>query len=165
MSVPPSRHSAFETAPMDDLLDILLRQFKRPLANFGVELSAQDVESIAKAVTARRPLDNLAIQVRDGLVQVVKESEAWFASRGLTFQQSLQTEMGDLPGWETTGEFLDLANEKSNAELRVAGASALLMALGSRQYEPYLRFLIDNPSLDDVSAVMARRVIEFAATS
>ncbi|MEO0563905.1 MAG: hypothetical protein AAF125_17505, partial [Chloroflexota bacterium] len=160
MSGPQSRQSAFEDAPMDDLLDILLRQFKRPLANFGVELTATNVEAVAGRLAAREPLDALTVEIRDGLVEVVAESQAWFEAHDLTFETSLQTEMGDMPGWETTGEFLELANEKSNAELRVAGASALLVAMGADNHTDTLRFLIANPSLDDVSAIMARRVLE-----
>jgi hypothetical protein len=70
--------------------------------------------------------------------------------------------MEDVPGWHTTAEFLEVANEKSNAELRIAVGGALLLALGDDTFADYLRFLVANPALDEVSAVMARRVLEFA---
>ena len=163
MTLPPSRQSAFETAPMTDLVDILLRQFRRPLANFNIELTAEHIQAIARDVAEKRDLSEKASEVRDGLVRVVQESESLLATWNLTFQQSLQTEMGAMPGWETTEEFLALANEKSNAELRIAGGSALVLLLGDDQFTPYLQFLVDNPTLDDVSAIMAKRVLSFVA--
>lgn len=163
MSLPPNRQSAFASAPLPDLFAILLRQFKRPLASVGVDLTPAAVDAVADLLASRRPLDARATAIRDGLRAVVAESEAWFAARGLTFETALQTEMGDLPGWETTAEFLELANAKSNAELRVAAAAALLVALGDDAYRPYLRFLVGHPQLDEVSAVMAGRVLAFVA--
>ncbi len=163
MTLPPSRESAFASAPMPDLIDILLRQFKRPLANYAIELSSADVDAIAAAVAHRQPLSEKGQQVRDGLIQAVAESERVLAGWNLTFQQALQTEMADMPGWESTAEFLELANEKSNAELRIAGGSALVLALGDDRYREYLRFLVANPHLDDVSAIMAKRILDFTA--
>jgi len=159
MSIPPSRESAFATAPLPDLFDILLKQFKRPLAGFDIDLTAADVDHVAGRLAAQQPLDARTREIRDGLAQVVTESEAWFAAHGLTFEESLKTEMGDMPGWETTADFLDLANEKSNAELRVAGASALLVAMGVDAHRERVQLLVDNPELDDVSAVFSRRVL------
>jgi hypothetical protein len=163
MTMPPSRQSAYATAPLLDLFTILLRQFKRPLANVGVDLTPAVVDQVADLLANRRPLDDQATAVREGLRAVVTESEAWFGARGLTFETSLRTEMGNMPGWETTAEFLDLANEKSNAELRVAAASALLVALGDKRHTPTLRFLVENPELDDVSALLAERVLTYIA--
>jgi hypothetical protein len=159
MSIPPSRESAFATAPLPDLFDILLKQFKRPLHAVGVELTPGDVTHVAGQLANGAPLDERTQTIRDGLSQVVAESEAWFAAHNLTFETSLRTEMGDMPGWETTSEFLDLANEKSNAELRVAAAAALLVAMGADEHRPTLQLLVDNPELDDVSAVFAQRVL------
>lgn len=161
MTSPPSRQSAFQNAPMPDLLDILLRQFKRPLANFDIDLTAEDTERIAEQVAARQPLGEKAQSVRAGLVKVVEESETVLQGWELTFQQALQTPMDKMPNWETTADFLEVANEKSNAELRIAAASALLLAMDERRYRDYLTFLVENPSLDDVSAVMAERVLDF----
>jgi len=146
---------------MDDLIDILLRQFKRPLASVGIDLTPQDVSHVAALVAGRRPLDDRAMTIRAGLVQVVQHSLEWFQAHDLTFRASLQTDMGAMPGWETTSEFLDLANQKSNAELRVAGGAALLATLGDGRYTAHLRFLVDHPHLDEVSAVMAGRVLAF----
>lgn len=161
MSTLPSRNSAFATAPMQELVDVLLRQFRRPLANFDIELTPTQVEQIAQDVANRAPLSEKASDVRDGLVRAVAESEAVLARWELTFQQALQTEMGDIPGWETTAEFLELANEKSNAELRIAAGSALVLVLGDERYGAYLHFLVKHPHLDDVNAIVARRVLNF----
>ncbi len=161
MTSPPSRQSAFKNAPMPDLLDILLRQFKRPLANFDIDLTAEETERISADVAARRPLDAKGQQIRAGLIKVVEESKTVLAGWELTFQQALQTPMDKMPNWETTADFLEVANEKSNAELRIAAASALLLAMGETRYQDYLTFLVENPKLDDVSAVMAERVLDF----
>ena len=165
MTLPPQRQSAFATAPMNELIGVLLRQFKRPLVTFNVDLTPPMVTDIAEQVAQRQLLNDDALQVRNGLVQVLAESERWFTDHDLTFESSLQTKMGDMPGWETTADFIDLANEKSNAELRVAGASALVLALGDDRYIHYLLFLIENPQLDDVSAIMAKRVLAFVGES
>jgi hypothetical protein len=147
---------------MPDLLDILLRQVKRPLATYGIDLTAEDITAIVQEIVNRQPPGAKAQQVRDGLARAVRESEAVLARWDFTFQQSLQTAMEDVPGWHTTAEFLEVANEKSNAELRIAVGGALLLALGDDTFADYLRFLVANPALDEVSAVMARRVLEFA---
>jgi len=161
MTVPPARQSAFQNAPLIDLLDILLRQFKRPLAAVDVDLSAQDSEQIASEIAARSPLSPKALEVRDGLIRVVEQSEALLAGWGLTFEESLRKTMDAMPNWETTAEFLEVANEKTNAELRIAGGSALLLALGEPRFRQHLTFLVKNPSLDDVSAIMAQRILDF----
>jgi phage tail protein X len=163
MTVPTSRRSAFENAPMRDMIDILLRQFRRPLANHNVTLTMEDVAAIASAAAERQPLSDHGRAVRVGLVRVVEESETVLARWDLTFEQALQTEMPDIPGWETTAEFLDIANEKSNAELRIAAGSALVLALGDKQFVAYLFFLVMRPQLDEVSAVVARRILAFAS--
>ncbi len=158
-----ARHSAFNTAPIQDIIDISLRQFRRPLANYDIDLSASDITDIATTVAERQPLTEKALQVRDGLVRAVAESETVLAGWELTFAQALRTPMDNMPGWETTGEFLALANEKSNAELRIAAGSVLVLALGDARYREHIMLLLNHPELDDVSAIMARRVLEFVS--
>ena len=80
----------------------------------------------------------------------------------LSFQQSLDTEMKDIPGWESTAEFLDIANEKANAELRISTGAALLTALGDPRHAPELLFVVEHGA-DEIDALIARRVLLFAS--
>ena len=91
------------------------------------------------------------------LVALVAESEGVLAGWSLTFEQALDTEMGDVPGWESTAEFLEIANEKANAELRISTGSILVAALGDARYAARLRFLASRE--DDLDGVIARRVL------
>lgn len=163
MSLPPTGTSAFETAPMDQVIDAMLRQFKRPLATFDIMLPPSLVKQIAQAVAEREPLPFEAHNVRNGLVRAVIESRSVLAQWDLNFEQSLRTTMDTMPGWETTVEFLDIANRKSNAELRIATGSALLLALGEQRFIDVLFFLLENPKLDEISTIMARRVLAFVS--
>ena len=63
----PHRASLALTAPLDDLLTIVLRQFKRPLAVHGITMSDQDAHGIVRAALEREPLSEPAQIVREGL--------------------------------------------------------------------------------------------------
>ena len=98
-----------------------------------------------------------------GLAEAIGQSEAVLAQWGLTFQQSLDTPMDKIPGWETTAEFLELANEKVNAELRITlGAALTLAQFGERRFAPYLEYLAAGDYGDET--VIARRALEFSGT-
>lgn len=166
--MPPNTVAAYEAAPLDELLSILLRQFKRPLAAHGIALTDTEVEQIARAAATRTSLDDERIdRIRAALGELIAESETVLARMGLTFAQSLDTGMDQIAGWETTAEFLELANEKVNAELRISTGSALLVALGDLTYARALLFLVERAFGDaahslvqpDLDAVIARRVL------
>ena len=150
---------AFETAPLEDVLALLLRQFKRLLAEKETALTDSDIEAIARQVAARNLHDERIPAIRAALVALVSESEAVLARWNLTFPQALDTGMDAVLGWETTAEFLDTASEKSNAELRIAAASVLLAALGDLRYHDYLTHLAAGDY--DVDTIFARRVLAF----
>jgi hypothetical protein len=128
------RGKTLANAPLEDLLTILLRQFKRPLAVHGVTISDADAAQIAAELATRAPDTPQRQAIRDALAAVIGESEAVLARWGLTFEQSLETTMDAIKGWETTAEFLEIANEKTNAELRIAAGAALLLALGDARH-------------------------------
>jgi hypothetical protein len=153
------RAEALNNAPLDDLLIILLRQYKRLLAERGIELTEAAIKHITEAVMQRSSLDSQAIAVRDALIEIVTESEGVLARWNLTFEQSLKTTMTDMPGWESTSDFLEIANEKANAELRIASASALIAALGDLRYSAYLHQAIDYDP-DEFESVVARRILD-----
>jgi hypothetical protein len=162
MMIPPDPLLAYQNAPLGDLLAILLRQFRRPLKSQGVELSDAEAETLAHDLAARTPLIEKALAVREALVKLVAESETVLARWNLTFQQSLDTEMKDISGWESTAEFLDIANEKANAELRISTGASLLAALSDLSHTPDLLFLVERGE-DDLDAVIAKRVLLFAS--
>lgn len=157
----PQRSAAYETAPLEELLSVLLRQFKRPLKSRGVTLTDAEADQLAQVITARQPLTAQAVAVRDALLGLVAESESVLAQWDLTFEQALDTEMNAIPGWESTADFLELANIKSNAELRISTGSILLLALGDTSRVEHLRFLATRPA--DLDTVLARRILDFTA--
>lgn len=159
---PDDRDSPAAVWPLEHLLAVLLRQFRRPLAGRGVPLSDADAQTIAQAVTARHALDERAQAVREALAALVAESESVLAGWGLSFRQSLATGMDVMPGWHTTAEFLELAGEKANAEIRIGAGAALLAALGDLRHAARLFDLVEQAP-DEVEAVVARRVLAFLA--
>jgi hypothetical protein len=158
----PDRTSAYQNAPLGELLAILLRQYQRPLAAHHIQLTDSGAESLAQIITARQPPSEVAQKLRSALIDLVAESERVLTHWNLTFQQSLDTEMSAIPGWETTAEFLEIANEKANAELRISTGAALLAALGDYSRAPELLFLVERGD-DDLDSVIARRVLLFAS--
>ena len=158
----PDPIAAYRSAPLADLLGILLRQYRRPLASSCVELSDTQADALALALAARLPQDDQAQAIRGALPALIEASEGVLARLKLTFPQSLDVEMGEIPGWESTAEFLEIANEKANAELRISTGAALLTALGDRQYSPELLALVERGE-DDLDAVIARRVLLLAS--
>jgi len=155
MRADPARRAA--DAPLDELVALLLRQFRRPLAAQGVELADADITVLSAAAAARAPSPQTA-RVCAALRAAIADSEAVLARWGLTFRQSLQTPMDGIPGWQSTAEFLEIANEKANAELRMGAGAALLAALGDLAHVPYLLDLIAHDP-DDLDAAIARRVL------
>lgn len=157
--------NALEQAPFDELLTILLRQFKCLLAARGVDLSDAELTTLAQSVAARRDLSpdraEKAAAIRAALVEIVQESEQVLARWTLTFNDSLATGMDAVPGWETTAEFLEIANEKSNAEIRIAAGSGLLGALGDLRYADYLLHLAAGDY--DADTAIARQVLAFVS--
>jgi hypothetical protein len=159
--LPPDRAQSFLSAPMEELLSVLLRQLKRPLGIHGLNLNDAAANRLAAARAAGdRPAETDPLLA--SLQEVVAESRVVLAGYGLTFQQSLVTEMNDVPGWETTAEFLEIANEKTNAELRITLGLALGVVYGMPVTDAVdLRFLARGDFGDE--AVIARRALCFVA--
>src|SRR5690349_14547197 len=112
--MPSNTGHTFETAPYEELFTVLLRQFKRPLQTKGVELSDDDAAHVAGHIVRSEKNDHTKA-VLDGLISVITESEEVLAQWGLPFEKSLDVKMDNLNTWESTAEFLELANEKINA--------------------------------------------------
>lgn len=154
------REQALDNAPLSDLLVILLRQYKRLLAERGIELTEAAIQTLAHQLAEGTPPDEPA--VRTALIDMVEESVAVLARRNMTFAQALATDMADVPGWTTTAEFLEIANEKGNAELRIASASALLAALGDLRYAEYLLTAIAHEP-HEIETAAAKQVLAHAS--
>ncbi len=156
------RAQALRQAPLSELLAILLRQYKRLLAERGVTLTEADIQALAQQMSVQAVTDNRAAVVRDILAGLVAESEQVLAGWNLTFAESLRTDMSAMPGWETTADFLEIANEKGNAELRISSASALLAALGDLRCARHLLAAIAHEPAE-IETVVARRVLSSAS--
>ncbi len=156
--LPPSPDDKLGNAPFSDLMRVLLSQFKRLLADNDVILTADETLAVSRAVADKVPHPKLdAIQVV--MKQLVLDSLLLLQDRwDFTFAHSLKTDMDSIGGWETTAEFLEIANEKSNAELRVSAGSSLLVAMGDVSYASYLLDVIQaDDGVMDVDAVFAKR--------
>lgn len=161
----PNRARNAAQWPFDQLLVILLRQFKRLLAEQGVELTDKQVKTIAQDAANRQPADATTLQVREALIKLVEASQDVLAAWDLSYAEALNTGMDQMPGWETTAEFLALANEKGNAELRISAGSALLAGLGDKRFAHHLLATFENGKDDpeDVDAVISKRALNFLA--
>jgi hypothetical protein len=74
--------------------------------------------------------------------------------------------MGDLPGWESTADFLALAEQKANAELRISAGSALLVLLDERWFGAHLASVLDRAAetgQPDLDTVIAERALQAAS--
>lgn len=156
----PDPTAAYRRAPLADLLAILLRQYRRPFATRGVEFTDAEAEALAHQIVDQHAPEEQAQAIRAALLALIAESEQVLARWNLTFQTSLDTEIKDIPGWESTAEFLDIANEKANAELRISTGAALLAALGDLTHAPELLLLVARGD-DDLDSIIARRVLLF----
>ncbi|MBE2182761.1 MAG: hypothetical protein IAE89_04980 [Anaerolineae bacterium] len=155
------RAAAYENAPLEDLLTVILRQWKRPLAAHQLQFTDAGAAQMAAAIVRREPDPRLPA-LSTALQSLVAESEALLAGWNLTFAQSLDAEMSAIPDWESTAEFLETAERKTNAELRISTGAALLVAIGEKAYAPFLAALVERGVIDLDSAI-ARRVLLFAS--
>jgi hypothetical protein len=158
----PNRAQALAKAPITDLLTILLRQFKRPLATQGVTLTDADAQALAEAIAQRAPDSDLRAAVRAALIVLIDESESVLAQWHLRFEQSLDTTLDKLPGWDSTAEFLAIANEKANAELRIAAGAALLTTMGDLRHADKLLLMYERDE-GDPDALIGKRMLSFVA--
>jgi hypothetical protein len=158
--MPPHNNQALLTAPLAELVVLLLKQFRRLLQDNGVTLSTQDMDAIAQSSAQHTPTHQHSALV-EALIALVDESEQELMTRfNMSFTQALASDMQTIKGWETTAEFLELANHKSNAELRISAASTLLVFLEDRRKVAHLWVVItEDDGLQDVEALLAQRAI------
>lgn len=159
--MPPNAARPLLEAPIDELIAVLLKQFTRLLAQGGIALSTSDTAALAAAAAEHQPLPPVAARICERLVELVRESEQELLTRfQMTFAQALASDMSHVTGWETTAEFLELANLKSNAELRISAGSSLLLLLGDVRFAHHALAVIDHDGgLMDVDACFARHAL------
>ncbi len=157
--MPPSPAHALLEAPLHELIAVLYKQFNRLMAQAGIQLTTAEVQALAAAAADRQPLPASADLIRERLAGLIRESEQELRARfQMSFPQALAADMSQVGGWETTAEFLELANHKSNAELRISAASSLLLMLGDGRFAHHAYAVIDaDEGLMDVDACFARR--------
>lgn len=159
--LPPNPAEKLFAAPVADLVSVLLKQFKRLLHDRDIILTTADIESIGQAVAVQDPLPEKAETVRAAVIDLVKASEDELQQRfGRSFAQSLTTDMNSIGGWETTADFLEIANHKSNAELRISAGASLLVFLGDLTRTDHLLTVIRHDAgAHDVDAAFAIRAL------
>ena len=160
--MPPANPAEkLKNAPLADLVGLLLKQFQRLLTERGLPLTTAQIADIGERMEKEQPLPAEFLDLICYLGEMVTESVDELQMRfGMSFAQSLHTQMDAIGGWETTGEFLDLANHKSNAELRISAGATLLVLLAEADYVPYLLAVIEaDGGVMDVDAALAQRAL------
>jgi len=162
---PPNLDNKLMQAPFADIVTVLLTQFKRLLDERGVSLTKAQIDAIGES-SQRKAWDEIQLfdSIRTVLVELVEESQSVLQEQfGFTFTQSIEADMSAVDGWETTADFLERANHKSNAELRMSAGASLLAALGDVRYRDILLAVIQQDAgANDVDATLAKRVLAHA---
>jgi len=158
----PDRATNIESWSVDALTLILFRQFKRLLVEHGVNLTDAEMKSIGENIASGTLSPQPALII--ALNQIITESLTVLGGWGFSFGQSLATDMTDLTHlWQTTADFLSLANEKGNAEIRISAGSSLLSLLGDFSYVNHLITAIDHDMHTlgtlDVDAMICKRTL------
>lgn len=164
----PDRATNIESWDIDALTLILFRQFKRLLADKGVNLTDSEMQAIADSVAKRDVSAERVQSITVALDVLIGESIAVLSGYGLSFAQSLATDMTNLTHlWNTTADFLSVANEKGNAEIRISAGSALATLLGDYRHIDNLIIAIDHDihalGTLDVDAMICKRALLFIA--
>ncbi len=159
----PPRNPAEQllSLPVDGLVLELLKQFQRLLAERNVSLTTDEMKEISRLAASHEALPGKVAAIQAAMVQIVQESVTVLSERfGFTFVQSLATDMNSIGGWETTADFLEIANHKSNAELRISAGSSLLALLGDARFaEALFAVIAADAGAQDVDATIARRAL------
>jgi hypothetical protein len=143
--------------PLATLLADLLKQINKPslLGARNIRLSHEEINKIAETVEAEKAL-------LDAIFDIVQESLDELKTRfGFSYQESLKTQdMNAIGGWESTADFLELANTKSNAELRISLGASLLAFFGDKRAAEQLFTVIElDAGIEDVDALIAKRAL------
>lgn len=160
-----------QDAPYEDLVVILLKQFQRLLQQRGTTMTLAQMQALGEAAATGEyspRMEQLRRDIHPHLMTLVHESLHYLYARfGWQYAQSLAHTMTDITEWQTTSDFLEIANHKSNAELRISAGATLLVMLGEMHYAGAL---LDAIAADegaasgayDVDAMFALRALAHA---
>ena len=157
-----------KTIPLTILIPDLLKQFNKLtlLGKHSINLSKIEMNAIAEALTEQKALPEKVPVINNALYEIVQESITLLDNRfKLTFEESLKTtDISDVAEWQTTADFLEIANEKSNAELRISAGCSLMVFLADTRLADYLLAVIRvDDGLNDVDAMIAKRALSHYA--
>jgi len=150
--------------PLSILVTDLLKQFNKPtlLAQRNVTLTKAEMDAIGEALVNRKTLPEKVTGINAAMADIVNESVTVLDEKfGLTFEQALNTtDISSVAEWETTADFLEIANEKSNAELRISAGCSLMAFLGDASLAKHLLTVIHvDAGANDVDAMIAKRAL------
>ncbi len=158
--MPASPADRLGKAPLSEIILVLLQYFHAPLAENDLTLGAEEARELAQALSSgRRRLR--ADALTQTIANLVDDCLTTLRVRWrMDFPTALRAELSDIGPWQSTAEFLELANDKAEAETQIALGAALLVATGRSEYTPYLINVIDHDAgASDLEATVARRVL------
>jgi len=158
--VPDSPAEELIRASLGEIIFILLQHFHDALVEAGLSPGAGEARELAEAIAAGQRHIKTEAVLRT-IADMVDAYLAGLQSRWqINFAASLGADMAAIGPWRTTAEFLELANDKAEAETGIALGSALLVAAGRREYAPFLLDVLDNDAgAFDIDATIARRIL------
>ena len=146
--------------PLQEILHLLFRQLDGALTGRAQSLGAKPSRDLIAALAAgETPGSVNALTVV--LIRIVEDNLKILRDRlSVDFASSLAADITQAADWESTADFLSIANEKAGAEQEILIASALLVACGKSEYASYLIDAIEaDAGALDVDAVIARRML------
>ena len=154
--------------PLTILVPDMLKQFNKLtlLGQHGINLSKLEMDAIAETLTEGKALPENASAINNALYDIVQESITLLDDRfSLNFAKALETtDISDVADWHTTADFLEIANEKSNAELRISAGCSLMVFLGDVRLANHLLTVIRvDDGVNDVDAMIAKRALSYYA--
>lgn len=155
---------SLQDMPLTILLPDLMKQFNKPtlLGARDVTLTKAQMDAVANAITEKKALPDTVSAINNALADIIRESETELQDRfSLDFATALRTtDISAVADWESTADFLEIANHKSNAELRISAGASLMAFLGDGRFGHHLLTVIDvDAGVNDVDALIARRAL------
>ncbi len=147
-------------APLQEILHLLFRQLDGALTRREPSLGAKPSRDLIAALAAGETPESVK-DLAAALISIVEDNLKTLRDRlSVDFAGSLAADITQVADWQSTADFLSIANEKAGAEQAIMIASALLVACGKSQYASYLIEVIeDDAGALDVDAVIARRIL------
>lgn len=147
-------------APIHEVLRMLLSHLRADLIDAGLALSGDAIPELAGALASGEPHASRKALKRTLTLLVNDSLDALQAGWGLDFAAALGAEAGALGPWETTADYLELANNKAELETRIVTGSALLVTAGRGEYAKFLLEVIKHDAgALDVDAIVANRIL------